>query len=74
MLERHYITPKNTYTTGGNHKILYTPVVVARSGDIAHVYVREEHRACRMVNCPARATCARRSGSFARTSGSPSDP
>ena len=39
MLERHYITPKNTYTTGGNHKILYTPVVVARSGDIAHVYV-----------------------------------
>lgn len=39
MLERYYITPKNSYTTGANDKILYTPVVVARSSDLAHVYV-----------------------------------
>jgi 2-iminobutanoate/2-iminopropanoate deaminase len=39
MFERHYITPKNTYVTGGNNKVLYTPVVVVRTSEIAHVYV-----------------------------------
>lgn len=39
MLERYYITPENTYTTGGNNKVSYTPVVVVRTGDHAHVYV-----------------------------------
>jgi len=39
MLDRHYVTPKNTYTTGGNQKKLYTPVIVVKAGEVAHVYV-----------------------------------
>jgi len=39
MIERYYITPKNMYTVGGNNKISYTPVVVVKTGDHAHVYV-----------------------------------
>ena len=39
MLERYYVTPENMYTTGGNEKILYTPIVIVRSAEHAHVYV-----------------------------------
>lgn len=39
MLERYYITPKNMYTTGANNKKTYTPIVVVRTGDHAHVYM-----------------------------------
>lgn len=39
MLERYYITPDNTYKVGGNMKVIYTPVVVVKTADHAHVYV-----------------------------------
>ena len=39
MIERYNITPENTYKTGGNDKILYTPVVVLRGADHAHIYM-----------------------------------
>lgn len=39
MLERHYITPENTYKVGGNRKVIYTPVVVVKGGDHVHVYL-----------------------------------
>lgn len=39
MLERYYITPENTYTVGGNYKVIYTPVVVVKTSDHAHIYV-----------------------------------
>ena len=39
MLERYHITPENTYKVAGNNRILYTPVVVVKTGDHAHVYV-----------------------------------
>ena len=48
MLERYFITPENSYRTGGNDKILYTPVVVVRGGDLAHVYL--SGRTARLVN------------------------
>ena len=35
MLKRHYITPKDTYTVGGNRKVIYTPVVVVEDEDAA---------------------------------------
>lgn len=39
MLERHYITPENTYNVGGNRKVIYTPVVAVKTADHAHIYV-----------------------------------
>lgn len=39
MLERYYITPEDTYRTGGNDKILYTPIVVVKTSEVAHVFV-----------------------------------
>jgi enamine deaminase RidA (YjgF/YER057c/UK114 family) len=39
MLERYYITPENSYKTGANNQILYTPVVVIKTPDLAHIYV-----------------------------------
>lgn len=39
MLERYYITPDNTYKVAGNNRILYTPVVVVKTGDHAHIYI-----------------------------------
>ena len=39
MFERFYVTPKDTYKTGGNDKILYTPVVVVKTSEAAHIYV-----------------------------------
>ena len=48
MLERHFITPENSYKTGGNDKILYTPVVVVRGSDLAHVYLAG--RTARLLN------------------------
>lgn len=39
MLERHYIMPANTYTTGGDNKVSYTPIVAVRTSDHAHVYL-----------------------------------
>jgi 2-iminobutanoate/2-iminopropanoate deaminase len=39
MIERFYVTPEDTYKTGGNNKVLYTPVVVVKSSEIAHVFV-----------------------------------
>ena len=39
MIERFHVTPKDTYKTGGNNKILYTPVVVVKSSELAHVFV-----------------------------------
>lgn len=39
MLERYYVTPENTYKVGGNRKVIYTPVVVVKTADHAHVYV-----------------------------------
>jgi 2-iminobutanoate/2-iminopropanoate deaminase len=39
MLERYYITPENSYKVGGNRKVIYTPVVVVKGGDHAHIYL-----------------------------------
>ena len=39
MFQRFYVTPKGTYKTGGNNKILYTPVVVVKTSEAAHVYL-----------------------------------
>jgi enamine deaminase RidA (YjgF/YER057c/UK114 family) len=39
MIERFYVTPKDTYKVGGNNKVLYTPVVVVKSSELAHIYV-----------------------------------
>ncbi|MCC6533016.1 MAG: RidA family protein [Burkholderiales bacterium] len=39
MFERFYVTPKTTYTTGGNNKVLYTPVVVVKTSEAAHIYL-----------------------------------
>jgi len=39
MIERYYITPENTYKVGGNYRVIYTPVVVVRTADHAHIYV-----------------------------------
>ena len=38
-LERYNVTPENTYKTGGNNKITYTPVVVIKTADLAHIYI-----------------------------------
>jgi len=39
MLERYYITPETTYKVGGNRKVIYTPVIVVKTADHAHIYV-----------------------------------
>ena len=39
MLERYHVTPENTYKVGGNKKVIYTPVVVVKTDDHAHVYL-----------------------------------
>lgn len=39
MIERYNIFPENTYKVGGNYKVIYTPVVVVKTGDHAHIYV-----------------------------------
>ncbi len=40
MIERHFVTPKNTYTKGPHgRKVRYTPVIVVQTDDHAHVYV-----------------------------------
>jgi enamine deaminase RidA (YjgF/YER057c/UK114 family) len=38
MIQRYYLTPENIYKTGGNDQVLYTPIVVVRGSDLAHVY------------------------------------
>lgn len=39
MLERYYITPEGSYKFGGNYKVIYTPVIVVKTSDHAHVYL-----------------------------------
>ena len=39
MIERFYVTPEGTYVTGGNNKILYTPVVVVKTSEVAHIFL-----------------------------------
>jgi len=39
MLKRHYITPDNTCTVGGDRQVRYTPVVVVEDATHAHVYL-----------------------------------
>jgi len=39
MLERYHVTPENTYKVGGNKQVIYTPVVVVKTDDHAHVYL-----------------------------------
>jgi 2-iminobutanoate/2-iminopropanoate deaminase len=39
MLQRYYVTPENSYKTAADNRVAYTPVVVVRTGDYAHVYV-----------------------------------
>ena len=39
MIERYFVTPKNMYTVGGNNKVSYTPVVVVKTSDHAHIYI-----------------------------------
>ena len=48
MLERYYVTPKNTYKVGGNAKVIYTPVVVLKTSEIAQIYIAG--RAARLEN------------------------
>ena len=38
-MERYNVTPKNTYTTGSNKKVIYTPVIVVKTSDLVHIYV-----------------------------------
>jgi len=39
MFERFHVTPRETYTTGGNNKVLYTPVVVVKTSEVAHIWL-----------------------------------
>ena len=39
MIERFYVTPESTYKTGGNNKVLSTPVVVVKTSELAHIFV-----------------------------------
>ena len=39
MLERYHVTPENTYKVGGNKQVIYTPVVVVKMDNHAHVYL-----------------------------------
>jgi 2-iminobutanoate/2-iminopropanoate deaminase len=39
MLERYYVTPEGSYKLGGDNKASYTPVVVVKGADHAHIYV-----------------------------------
>jgi len=39
MIERFYVTPEETYKTGGNNRVLYTPVVVVKSAELAHIFL-----------------------------------
>ena len=38
-LKRHYVWPENMYKTGGNLRVLYTPIVVVEGEDHVHVFV-----------------------------------
>lgn len=38
-MQRYNVWPKNTYTTGSNNKIIYTPVIVIRTNELAQIYV-----------------------------------
>jgi enamine deaminase RidA (YjgF/YER057c/UK114 family) len=48
MIERFYVTPADTYTVGGNNKVLYTPVVVVKFSELAHIFVAG--RTARLIN------------------------
>ena len=48
MLERFHVTPKNSYKVGGNNKVLYTPVVVIKTSEAAHIYLAG--RSARLMN------------------------
>jgi enamine deaminase RidA (YjgF/YER057c/UK114 family) len=48
MIERFYVTPADTYMVGGNNKVLYTPVVVVKSSELAHIFVAG--RTARLIN------------------------
>ena len=39
MIERFYVTPEDTYKVGGNNKVLYTPVVVVKTSELAHIFL-----------------------------------
>lgn len=39
MVERYYITPEGSYKVGGNYQVLYTPVVVVKGKELAHIYI-----------------------------------
>ena len=39
MLKRHYITPENTYSVGGNKQVIYTPVIVVEDTTHTHIYL-----------------------------------
>ena len=39
MLERFYITPEGSCKVGGNYQVIYTPVVVVKGDDHAHIYI-----------------------------------
>ena len=48
MIERFNVFPENMYRFGANDKILYTPVVVTKTGDYATIFV--SGRTARMAN------------------------
>lgn len=39
MLERYHVTPTNSYRHGGDNRVSYSPVVVVKANDHAHIYV-----------------------------------
>jgi enamine deaminase RidA (YjgF/YER057c/UK114 family) len=39
MLERFYVTPEGSYKVGGNYQKIYTPVLVVKGADHAHIYI-----------------------------------
>lgn len=47
-MERYNISPKNTYKTGSNNKVTYTPVIVIKTADLAHIYI--SGRTARLAN------------------------
>lgn len=48
MIERFNVFPENMYRFGANDKVLYTPVVVTKTGDYATIFV--SGRTARMPN------------------------
>src|SRR5687767_12778017 len=48
MIERYNIFPENMYRFGANNKVIYTPVVVTKTGDHANIFV--SGRTARMPN------------------------